>query len=79
MSIKSFTYTGTFELESGQKLQGLEIGFNTYGSLNKNRDNVVWVCHALTANSDVFDWWKGFLALLTILTPTSILSFALMF
>jgi homoserine O-acetyltransferase len=59
MSTQSFTYTGTFELESGQKLQGLEIGFNTYGSLNKNRDNVVWVCHALTANSDVFDWWKG--------------------
>ena len=20
---------------------------------------MVWVCHALTANSDVFDWWKG--------------------
>ncbi|WP_454802629.1 homoserine O-acetyltransferase family protein [Mucilaginibacter phyllosphaerae] len=59
MSIQSFNYTGTFELESGQKLQGLEIGFNTYGSLNNNRDNVVWVCHALTANSDVFDWWKG--------------------
>jgi len=27
--------------------------------LNANKDNVVWVCHALTANSDVFDWWKG--------------------
>ena len=79
MSIQSFTYTGTFELESGQKLQGLEIGFNTYGSLNKNRDNVVWVCHALTANSDVFDWWKGLLALPTILTQMSISSFALMF
>ena len=37
----------------------MEIGFHTYGTLNKNRDNVVWVCHALTANSDVFDWWKG--------------------
>jgi len=59
MSIQSFTYTGTFELESGAKLQGLQIGYNTYGTLNKNRDNVVWVCHALTANSDVYDWWKG--------------------
>src|SRR3954468_17303907 len=59
MSIESFNYTGTFELESGAKLQGLQIGYNTYGTLNKNRDNVVWVCHALTANSDVFDWWKG--------------------
>ncbi|TWR26084.1 homoserine O-acetyltransferase [Mucilaginibacter achroorhodeus] len=59
MSTQTFTYTGTFELESGRKLQGIEVGYNTYGTLNKNRDNVVWVCHALTANSDVFDWWKG--------------------
>jgi homoserine O-acetyltransferase len=59
MSTQNFTYTGTFELESGAKLQGIQIGYNTYGTLNQNRDNVVWVCHALTANSDVFDWWKG--------------------
>ncbi|HEY2580609.1 MAG TPA: homoserine O-acetyltransferase, partial [Mucilaginibacter sp.] len=48
-----------FKLESGKQLRELEIGFHTYGTLNKNRDNVVWVNHALTANSDVFDWWKG--------------------
>jgi homoserine O-acetyltransferase len=59
MSIQSYTYTGTFELESGSKLKDIEIGYHTYGTLNKNRDNVVWVCHALTANADVFDWWKG--------------------
>jgi len=59
MNTKTYKYTNTFELESGQVLRGLEIGFHTYGRLNKNRDNVVWVCHALTANSDVFDWWKG--------------------
>jgi homoserine O-acetyltransferase len=59
MSLEIYKYKGTFELESGRELKGLEIGFHTYGSLNKNRDNVVWVCHALTANADVFDWWKG--------------------
>lgn len=59
MSIQNFTYTEDFELESGAVLHGIEVGFNTFGTLNKNRDNVVWVCHALTANSDVFDWWKG--------------------
>jgi len=59
MSKQSYTYPQTFKLESGKKLEGLEIGFHTYGKLNKDRDNVVWVCHALTANSDVFDWWKG--------------------
>ena len=59
MNIQIFKYTQPFKLESGKKLRELEIGYHTYGRLNKNRDNVVWVCHALTANADVFDWWKG--------------------
>jgi len=59
MNTDIFKYRQVFKLESGKKLRGLEIGFHTYGRLNKNRNNVVWVCHALTANSDVFDWWKG--------------------
>jgi homoserine O-acetyltransferase len=54
-----FKYNKPFELESGKQLRELQIGYNAYGKLNKNADNVVWVCHALTANSDVFDWWKG--------------------
>ena len=59
MSTQVFEYKEPFKLESGKQLAALEIGFHTYGKLNKNKDNVVWVCHALTANSDVFDWWKG--------------------
>lgn len=59
MNRQTYTYPQTFKFESGKKFEGLEIGFHTYGKLNKDRDNVVWVCHALTANSDVFDWWKG--------------------
>ncbi|MEP6613149.1 MAG: homoserine O-acetyltransferase, partial [Mucilaginibacter sp.] len=59
MSTEIFKYNKPFELESGKQLKELQIGYNTYGKLNKNADNVVWVCHALTANSDVFDWWKG--------------------
>ncbi|MBS1525081.1 MAG: homoserine O-acetyltransferase [Bacteroidetes bacterium] len=59
MSLQIFKYKPGLKLESGKKLRELEIGYHTYGKLNKNRNNVVWVCHALTANSDVFDWWKG--------------------
>ncbi len=59
MSLKKFTNTDRFTLESGKHLPGLEIAYHTYGPLNKNKDNVVWVCHAFTANSDVLDWWKG--------------------
>jgi len=59
MNTEIFNYKKSFKLESGKQLSELQLGYNTYGTLNKNRDNVVWVCHALTANSDVFDWWKG--------------------
>ena len=61
MKPEIYKYYKPFELESGTQLDDLAIGYHTYGKLNKNADNVVWVCHALTANSDVFDWWKGFI------------------
>lgn len=51
-----YTQTG-FRLESGIELPELQIAYHTYGELNADRSNVVWVCHALTANSDVADWW----------------------
>ncbi len=59
MSLQIFKYNKQFQLESGKKLKNLEIAYHTYGKLNEKKDNVVWVCHALTANSDVFDWWRG--------------------
>lgn len=46
-------------LESGHALRDLRIQFTTFGELNCNRSNVVWVFHALTANSDPTEWWPG--------------------
>jgi homoserine O-acetyltransferase len=50
---------GPFQLESGDSIEQLSITFNTYGTYDPAKNNVIWVCHALTANSDVFDWWSG--------------------
>lgn len=47
------------DLERGGRLEELEIAYSTFGTLNRNKDNVIWVCHALTANSDVADWWPN--------------------
>lgn len=49
----------TFKLENGKRIRNLKIAYSTFGKLNPERDNVVWVCHALTANSDVCEWWPG--------------------
>lgn len=59
MSIHKFNYNKTFKLENGKRLKSVQITYHTYGRLNTRKDNVIWVCHALTANSDVFDWWPG--------------------
>lgn len=46
-----------FRLECGAVLPELEIEYTTYGTLSPEKDNVIWVCHALTADSRVADWW----------------------
>ncbi|MEY4603934.1 MAG: homoserine O-acetyltransferase [Bacteroidota bacterium] len=55
----SYRHHQSFRLESGFVFDELNVAYHTYGTMNSAKDNVVWVCHALTANSDVFDWWKG--------------------
>lgn len=73
MSLHKFTYTAAFQLESGKKLPGLEISYHTFGNLNTQKDNVIWVCHALTANSDVLDWWPGLFGEKTLFDPENYL------
>jgi len=55
----TYHHTRVFKLENGKKLRNLQIAYQTYGKLNATKDNVIWACHALTANADVLDWWKG--------------------
>ena len=55
--LKIYKHNAPFALELGGELQQLTIAYHTYGTMSADADNVVWVCHALTANSDVADWW----------------------
>jgi homoserine O-acetyltransferase/O-succinyltransferase len=54
-----FEFKQPLKLESGAVLRKWQVAFHTFGKLNQTLDNVIWVCHALTANSDVYDWWPG--------------------
>ncbi|PIY10542.1 MAG: homoserine O-acetyltransferase [Flexibacter sp. CG_4_10_14_3_um_filter_32_15] len=53
-----FDSSSEFVLESGQSLPSLRLAYHTFGKLNDKKDNVVWVCHALTANSNPLEWWN---------------------
>ena len=46
-------------LESGQVVPKYHLAYTTYGKLNSQKDNVVWIFHALTANSRPSEWWPG--------------------
>ena len=59
MEYKTYRFEEPFATEQGGVIEGLSIAYHTWGRLNAAGDNVVWVCHALTANSDVADWWPG--------------------
>jgi len=54
-----FDYNKPFQLENGNSLSKLTIAYHTYGKLNSDKSNVVWICHALTANSAAEKWWPG--------------------
>lgn len=54
-----FRYNNEFQLENGSKLPEIQIAYHTYGQLNTKKSNVIWICHAFTANSDALDWWEG--------------------
>jgi homoserine O-acetyltransferase/O-succinyltransferase len=54
-----YHHNRTFKLERGGELPSLRVAYHTWGELNESRDNVIWVCHAFTANSDAHEWWPG--------------------
>ena len=56
---KLYTHPTPFTLESGARLSQYHLAYSTHGVLNAAKDNVVWVFHALTANSNPAEWWPG--------------------
>ena len=54
-----FQIERAFDLECGDVLSQLTINYSTYGKLNADKSNVIWVCHALTADANPKDWWQG--------------------
>lgn len=67
--IKYFHSRDPFLLESGELLPEITIAYHSYGKLDHSKNNVVWVCHALTANSDPAEWWPGVVGKGSVIDP----------
>ena len=68
-SLKFFYHQAPFALEASGYLPELRIAYQTFGELNTTQNNVVWVFHALTANSDPTDWWAGIIGDKKLINP----------
>ena len=51
----------SFRFEDGTEFFDVPVAYQTWGQLNAAHDNAVLVCHALTGNSAVDEWWPGML------------------
>lgn len=58
-----------FYLESGEKIHNAKIAYSISGIPKTDGSNVVWICHALTANSQVENWWSGLVSLGKFFSP----------
>lgn len=64
----TFAENKDFILESGKKFGPITLCFETYGKLNEDKNNCIFITHALTGDShparhtkdDVEGWWEDF-------------------
>ncbi len=68
-NVQIYQHKEGFTLEQGGYLAELDIAYHTFGTLNTKKNNVIWVFHALTANSDPSDWWKGVVGTDALVNP----------
>lgn len=66
---RKFATLGSFDLENGEKIDAVQVAFQTWGTLNAQADNAVLVCHAISGDSDVFSWWSKLVGPGKLLNP----------
>jgi homoserine O-acetyltransferase len=66
--VMAFPSSQSLSLDSGGRIEGLDIAYKTYGHLNADRSNAILICHALTGDQYVASshpvtgrraWWRS--------------------
>lgn len=69
MQTQIFYSKNSIQLESGHVFTQWHLAYSTCGKLNATKDNVVWIFHALTANSNAAEWWSGLVGVNKLFSP----------
>ncbi len=67
--VKYFYFDYLLELESGESLTEFKLAYQTFGTLNAKKSNVIWIVHALTANSNPTEWWPDIVGTNKVINP----------
>ena len=59
MQKHNYLHNKSVTTESGFEFESIEITYHTYGTFDPEKNNVIWICHAFTANSNPSEWWEG--------------------
>lgn len=57
MTIQYEHFSEPLTLENGCVLPEVTVAYSVAGRMAADKSNVIWVCHALTADSRVDEWW----------------------
>jgi len=68
-NIELYQFADVFETESGDLIENLQIAYTISGKLNDDQSNIVWICHAFTADSQPEVWWPGMVGMDTFFSP----------
>ena len=47
----------TFQIDAGDVLHNVPVAFQTWGTLNPDKDNAILACHPISGNANVEEWW----------------------
>lgn len=59
-----------FQCDNGSVLPYLELHYTTIGQMSSKQDNIVWIFHPLTCNSDPSEWWSDLIGPGCVIDPS---------